>query len=89
MFGRRQPNQPYATQYTVKKKLGDFLVPSRDVTNQTISGRDNYIVPRLGEFGSCIPARDGKIADVFLQCRFFPTSYNFVQEITKLHNSES
>jgi hypothetical protein len=46
-----EDNQHYATQYTVKK-VSVFLVPSRDVTNQTIPGRDNYIVPRLGEFGS-------------------------------------
>jgi hypothetical protein len=29
----------------------DFPVPSRDVTNQTLPGRDNLIIPRQGEFG--------------------------------------
>jgi hypothetical protein len=33
------------------KKFTDFPVPSRDVTNQTLPGRDNLIVPGQGEFG--------------------------------------
>ncbi len=41
-----------------KKKVSDFPVPSRDVTNQTVPGGD-----------SDIPAGDGKkIYNLFLQC---------------------
>ncbi len=32
-----------------KKKVGDFPVPSRDVTNQTLPGRE--FIPHPGEFG--------------------------------------
>jgi hypothetical protein len=36
--------------YTVKKVSG-FPVPIRDVTYQTLPGRDNLIIPVLREFG--------------------------------------
>ncbi len=37
--------------YTVKKRLCDFPVPSRDVTNGTIPELNNQIIPGHGEFG--------------------------------------
>jgi hypothetical protein len=43
-------------QYTVKK-VNDFPVPSRDVTNQTLPGRESLV--------SDIPAVGGKIANLF------------------------
>jgi hypothetical protein len=36
--------------YTVKK-VNDFPVPSRDVTYQTLPGRENLIISGHGEFG--------------------------------------
>ncbi len=49
-------------QYTVKK-VTYFPVFSRDVTYQTLPGRE--IIPGQGEFGK---SGDGKTANVFLQC---------------------
>jgi hypothetical protein len=37
--------------------------------HQTVPGRDNKIISLQGEFDKWIPARDGKIAKPFLQCR--------------------
>jgi hypothetical protein len=37
-------------QYTVKK-VSDSPVPSRHVTNKTIPGQNNLIIPGQGEFG--------------------------------------
>ncbi len=37
-------------QYTVKK-VSDFPVPSRDVTDQQSQARNNLIIPGQGEFG--------------------------------------
>ncbi len=34
-----------------KQKVTDFPVPSRDVSNQTLPGRDLLIIPDQGEFG--------------------------------------
>ncbi len=50
--------------YTVKK-LNDFPVPSRDVTNQT--GIIKLFPPRES-LVSDIPAGDGKMANLFSQC---------------------
>jgi hypothetical protein len=54
--------------YTVKK-VHEFPVSSRDVTNQTPPGQELFsydvIVPAQGEFGSDIPAGDGKLAILF------------------------
>ncbi len=36
--------------YTVKKVIV-FPVPSRDITNQTLSDGNNIIIPAQGEFG--------------------------------------
>ncbi len=47
--------------YTVKKFIV-FPVPTRDVTNQTLPGRESVV--------SDIPAGDGKTANLFLQCIF-------------------
>ncbi len=52
--------------YTVNKKGTD---PSRDVNNQLyLGGNNQIIIPRQGEFGSDIPAGDGKISNLYLQC---------------------
>jgi hypothetical protein len=57
--------------YTVKK-VHEFPVSSRDVTNQTPPGQELFsydvIIPAQGEFGSDIPAGDGKLANLFLRC---------------------
>jgi hypothetical protein len=37
------------TPYTVEK-VNDFPVPSRDVTNQALTGREYLIIPGQGEF---------------------------------------
>ncbi len=50
--------------YTVKKGI-DFPVPGPDVTYQTIPGR-------RASLNSDIPAGDGKIANLFLQCTVLP-----------------
>ncbi len=57
--------QDLESRYTVKK-VGYFPVPtppppSRDVTNQTLLARESLV--------SDIPAGDGKIDNIFLQCR--------------------
>ncbi len=60
-------------EYTVKKFI-HFPVPSRDVTYQTLPCREkfNYSRPERVFFLVCdIPARDGKIINHFLQCKFF------------------
>jgi hypothetical protein len=54
------------------KKVHEFPVSSRDVTNQTPPGQEQFsydvIIPAQGEFGSDIPAGDGKLANLFLRC---------------------
>ncbi len=56
--------------YTVKK-IHEFPVSSRDVTNQTPPGQEYFsydvIIPAQGEFGSDIPAGDGKLPNLFLR----------------------
>ncbi len=52
-----------------KKKVKRFPVSSMDVTNQTIPGRENFkLCLALESFVNDIPAGDGKIANLFLQC---------------------
>ncbi len=51
--------------YTVKK-VSVFPVLSRDVTNQTLPGREKINYSRPGRV--YIPAGDGEIANLFLQC---------------------
>ncbi len=52
--------------YTLKKKVDDFPVPSRDVTNQTVSGREKLNYSRPGEsLVGDIPAEDRKILNLF------------------------
>ncbi len=48
------------------RKVGDFPIPSRDVTNQTLPGRELF--PATQNLVGDIPAGDGKIANLFLQC---------------------
>ncbi len=67
--------------YTVKKVV-DFPVPSREVTNQTLPGGDNLIIPVQGEFVSDIPAEDGKIDNLFLQCIFDSGSVTVILCVT-------
>ncbi len=51
------------------KKVHEFPVFSRDVTKQTPPGQELFsydvIIPAQGEFGSDIPAGDGKLANLF------------------------
>ncbi len=51
---------------TLLKKVSDFPVPSRDVTNQTLPGLDLFqlFLPRES-LVSDIPAGDGKISNLF------------------------
>ncbi len=58
---------PNATGYTVKKVTG-FPVPSRDVTKQTLPGREYYIIPVQGEFGWWHPGWGREKDNRFLQC---------------------
>jgi hypothetical protein len=55
-------------QYTGKKVI-NFPVPRGDVTYQTLPGRENF--PARESLVSDIPAGDGKIANLFLQCKGF------------------
>ncbi len=52
--------------YTVKK-VSDFSVPTRDVTNQTLPGEEEFNNSRPGRV-SDILAGDREIAKLFLQC---------------------
>ncbi len=50
----------------------EFPVSSRDVTYQIPPGQEYFsydvIIPAQGEFGSDIPAGDGKLSILFLRC---------------------
>jgi hypothetical protein len=51
------------------KRVSHFPVPSRDVTDQTLSGREKTkLFPPRKSLVSDIPAGDGKTANSFLQC---------------------
>ncbi len=50
------------------KKVSGFPVPSRDVTDKTLPGREFELFPARESLVSDIPAGDGKIANLFLQC---------------------
>ncbi len=54
---------------TPYKKVHEFPVSSRDVTNQAPPGQELFsydvIIPAQGEFGSDIPAGDGKLENLF------------------------
>ncbi len=59
----------HCTLYTVKR-VSHFPIPSRDVTDQTLSGREKTkLFPPRKSLISDIPAGDGKTANSFLQCR--------------------
>ncbi len=57
---------------TPKKKVHEFPVSSRDVTNQTPTGQEKFnydvIIPAQGEFGCDIPAGARKLVNLFLRC---------------------
>ncbi len=59
---------------TVKNKVSDFLFPSRDVTNQSLPGREysNLIFPGLV---SVIPAGNRKISNLFYSVSAAPSKY--------------
>ncbi len=61
-------------EYTIKK-VSDLPVPSRDVTNQTLPGRDKLFLARENLVND-IPAGDGKIGNLFLQCIFSLRTFN-------------
>jgi hypothetical protein len=56
-----------------KKKVREFLVPSRDVTTKLSLGRNVDVITELflprGSLVSDIPAGDGKLVNLFLRCR--------------------
>jgi hypothetical protein len=55
--------------YTVKKKVCEFPVPSRDVTTKLSLGGNNDVITELflprGSLVSDIPAGDGKLVNLF------------------------
>ncbi len=54
---------------TLWKRVSHFPVPSWDVTDQTLSGREKTkLFPPRKSLISDIPAGDGKTANSFLQC---------------------
>jgi hypothetical protein len=57
-----------------KKKVQEFLVPSRDVTTKLSRGGNNDVITELflprGSLISDIPAGDGKLVNHFLRCMF-------------------
>jgi hypothetical protein len=59
--------------YTVKKKVREFPVPSRDVTTKLSLGGNNDVITELflprESLVSDIPAVDGKLVNLFLRCR--------------------
>jgi hypothetical protein len=59
-------NFVYVIQYTVKKII-DFSVPSRDVTNQTLPSREKFKYSPPGIIW-LVKSRLGKIANLFLLC---------------------
>ncbi len=74
--------------YTVKK-VHEFPVSSRDVTNQTPPGQEklsyDVIIPAQGEFGSDIPAGDGKLANLFFTVYLLPPPHT----VTKANQNEA
>jgi hypothetical protein len=58
---------------TPQKKLFDIPVPSRDVTYETLPGRNNDFIyklfPPMESLVSVIPAGDGNIEKLFLRCK--------------------
>jgi hypothetical protein len=52
--------------FTLQKKVNDITIPSRDFTSETLPGRERESLV------NDIPAGDGKIADLFLQCIYGP-----------------
>jgi hypothetical protein len=61
--------------YTVKR-LAIFPSPVGISLNKLSLVRNNLIIPSQGELVSDIPTRDGKIADLFLQCSLSDTSHH-------------
>jgi hypothetical protein len=55
-----------------KKKVREFPAPSRDVTTKLSLGGNNDVITELflprGSLVSDIPAGDGKLVNLFLQC---------------------
>ena len=55
-----------------KKKVREFPVPSRDVTTKLSLGGNNDVITELflprESLVSDIPARDGKLVNLFLRC---------------------
>ncbi len=54
--------------YTLIKNVSDFPVPSRGVTTKLYVAGNNLIIPSQDSLVSDIPAGDGKIVNLFLQC---------------------
>jgi hypothetical protein len=59
----------YEPRMHCEKKVNDFLAPSRNVTNQTLPGREKFNYSRPGSLVIDIQAGDRKIVKLFLQCK--------------------
>ncbi len=65
-LGASESITPSFTLLHCKKKVSDFPVPSREVTNQTPPWRGIiYLFPAGESLESDIPAGDGKMANLF------------------------
>jgi hypothetical protein len=66
------PLSPFQHLYTVKKKVCEFPIPSRDVTTKLSLDGNNDVITELflprGSLVSDIPAGDGKLMNLILQC---------------------
>ncbi len=70
---------------TVKKKVREFTVPSRDVTTKLSLGGNNDVITELFlSRGSLvdIPARDGKLVNLFFYGVVPPRLFNFIHSFT-------
>jgi hypothetical protein len=63
-----------------KKKVREFLVTSREVTNKLSLGGNNDVITELflprGSLVSDIPAGDGKLVNLFFRCSSAPKKGN-------------
>ncbi len=71
LFPRTEFTALFFNTLTLLKKVSDFLVHSRDVTYQTLPGRELFLTRE--SLVSDIPAGEGKTANLFLQCTRRPS----------------
>jgi hypothetical protein len=66
--------------YTVKKCLPFFPSPAgMSLTKLSLAG-NHLIIPRQGDWLGHIPAGDGKVESIFLQCMIWKELYSPVRE---------